>query len=271
MQPSEKAPVLWHFRISHYNEKVRWGLDFKRWPHVRKALIPGFHVPVARWISGQNLLPILRVDGRIVAGSNRILAEIERLRPDPPLFPRDPTGRMRALAIQAHFDEQVAPDLRRLFWSTYIDDPAACARMATDGSSRAVQHIWRAMFPVTRPLFRRNMQMDTATLDATLGRLRAHFDHLAREIGPSGFLVGDSFSVADLTAAAVMTAMVRPPEFPYPLPDPRPQAFTALRSTVVDHDAFRWVEDIYARHRGASWAVVAHEARTNNSHIEGAL
>lgn len=47
-----------------------------------------------------------------------ILAEIERLRPEPPLFPQDPAQRARALAIEEHFDEEVAPDLRRLFWST---------------------------------------------------------------------------------------------------------------------------------------------------------
>ena len=55
------TPRLWHFRVSHYNEKVRrWALDYKRWPHTRQTLIPGFHVPVVRWLSGQNQLPILR-------------------------------------------------------------------------------------------------------------------------------------------------------------------------------------------------------------------
>jgi len=54
-------PRLWHFRVSHFNEKVRWALDHKRWPHTRKTLIPGFHVAAARWLSGQNQLPVLRV------------------------------------------------------------------------------------------------------------------------------------------------------------------------------------------------------------------
>src|SRR6059058_1859108 len=38
-------PVLWHFTVSHFNEKARWALDFKRVPHVRRALLPGFHFP----------------------------------------------------------------------------------------------------------------------------------------------------------------------------------------------------------------------------------
>jgi hypothetical protein len=34
---------LIQFRYSPYNEKVRWALDFKRVPHVRRSLLPGPH------------------------------------------------------------------------------------------------------------------------------------------------------------------------------------------------------------------------------------
>jgi glutathione S-transferase len=154
-----RPPRLLHFRVSHYNEKVRWALDYKSWPHKRQALLPGFHIPQARWLSGQNKLPLLEMDGRILADSNRILAEIERLRPDPRLYPQDPRSLERALAIEAYFDGEVAPDLRRLFWATYIDRPADCARMATDGFSATTRVVWQAAFPVMRPLFRRNIGM----------------------------------------------------------------------------------------------------------------
>ncbi len=254
---SSKPPRLWHFRISHYNEKVRWALDYKQWPHTRKALVPGFHVPVARWLSGQNQLPLLEIEGRVLVGSGHILAEIERLRPDPPLYPADPGQRQRALAIQAYFDEQVAPDLRRLFWATYFDRPAECARMATDGASAATRVVWRAMFPLTRPLFRRNMGMDSATLGAARKRMDTYFDRLEADIGPGGYLVGDRFGVTDLTAAAVMTAIIRPPEFSYSLPEPWPPELVELRSSVAGREGFRWVLDMYTRHRGTSREVAA--------------
>src|SRR5262249_57994767 len=38
------VPVLWQFRQSHYNEKARWVLDWKRIRHVRHSLSPGFPV-----------------------------------------------------------------------------------------------------------------------------------------------------------------------------------------------------------------------------------
>lgn len=72
----------------------------------------------------------------------------------------------------------------------------------------------------THPLFVSNMGLRSDQLDAARRRLHAYFDRLEAEIGPSGYLVGDRFGVADLSAAAVMTAIIRPPEFPYPLPEP---------------------------------------------------
>ena len=40
-QPVSIAPVLWQLQISHYVEKVRWALDYKRISHVRRTLLRG--------------------------------------------------------------------------------------------------------------------------------------------------------------------------------------------------------------------------------------
>lgn len=245
-------PTVWHFRVSHYNEKVRWALDYKCWPHRRRALVPGFHLLPTRLRSGQNRLPIAKIDGRIIAGSSHILAEIERLRPEPALIPADPALRERALAIQAFFDEQVAPDLRRLFWHCYADHPEHCARVAADGFSGATRVLWRASLPAMWPMMSLNMGLDADSIEGARSRLPGHFAHLEAEIGPGGYMVGDRFTIADLTAAAVMTAIIRPPEFSYPLPEPWPPELTRLRDSVAGRDGFKWVCDIYRRHRGSS-------------------
>jgi glutathione S-transferase len=215
-------------------------------------VVPGLHIPRIRWMTGQNKVPVIRLDGRILFGSGRILEELERLRPDPPLFPADPAARKRALGIQRYFDDEVAPDLRRLFWSTYLDRPADCVRLAADGAGAGVRVLLRAIFPLLRMGFRRNMGLDAETIAATRSRLGGVFDRLESEIGPHGFLVGDSFTVADLAAAAVMTAIIRPPQFPYPLPEPWPPALVELRESVAHRAGFKWVLDTYAKHRGTS-------------------
>jgi hypothetical protein len=54
------TPALWHFPISHFNEKVRWELDWKGVPHVRRALGTSYLLR-ALWATGQPHLPILFV------------------------------------------------------------------------------------------------------------------------------------------------------------------------------------------------------------------
>src|SRR5438128_6433168 len=91
------APVLWHLKVSHYNEKARWALDYKRVPHVRRAAIPGQHQKIALRLTGGRTLPVLVLDGEAIGDSTRIIEALERRYPQPPLYPADPDARRRAL------------------------------------------------------------------------------------------------------------------------------------------------------------------------------
>ena len=56
-------PVLWHFPISHFNEKVRWTLDLKRIPHRAARSCPDY---LFRSLVGDRAtaVPVLVLDGR---------------------------------------------------------------------------------------------------------------------------------------------------------------------------------------------------------------
>ena len=47
-----------------------------------------------------------------------------------------------------------------------------------------------------------------------------------------------------------MTAILRPPQFPYPLPEPWSPGLRELRDSIAKHPAARWVYGMYERHRG---------------------
>ena len=68
----EATPVLWHLKVSHYNEKARWALDYKRVPHVRRAVLPGRHAAVARRLSGGQTFPVLVLGEEAIGDSTRI-------------------------------------------------------------------------------------------------------------------------------------------------------------------------------------------------------
>src|SRR5437764_320567 len=77
------------------------------------------------------------------------------------------------------------------------------------------------------------------------------------ELQPSGYLLGERFSVADLAAAALLAPLVFPPEWPYPLPGPLPARAAALSDAFAAHPGVRWVREMYRRHRGTSAALAA--------------
>ena len=83
--------------------------------------------------------------------------------------------------------------------------------------------------PVARPMLRMDYTINDDTARASEAQIRAAMDRLETEIGPGGYLAGDAFSVADLTAAALFTPLLAPPERQYQPPRCRARGRGAAR------------------------------------------
>jgi glutathione S-transferase len=248
------VPVLWHFPVSHFNEKIRWALDFKGIPHVRKALFLDY-LPRAWWASGRPTLPILFLDDNAIGDSTRILEALEKAYPDPPLYPRDEVQRRRAEDLEQFFDEELGHPLRTaILGPMFVSDPDGVIATLSLGMALrpTAKRVLRAMFPAFSAFYRFRHQINAATVSAAPAKVRAALDRIEAELQPSGYLVGESFSIADLTAAALFSPLVMPKELQYRLPEPLPESLAKLRSSVSTHGAFAWVAEMYQRHRGAS-------------------
>lgn len=249
-----ELPTLWHFRLSHYNEKVRWALDWKGMPHRRRALLPGPHIPVVWWQTGQRQVPVLRLGGETLADSTRIIAALEAHRPAPPLLPADPGARARALALEDWLDEELGPHVRRAAFFHLLDDPEAAVATLAVGAPPLTRTLYRAAFPVTRAVMRSDLGIDAAGAERSRAVVEAAIARLDAEIGASGYLAGDAFSVADLTAAALLAPLLQPEEFPYRLP-PLVPPLAAWRASLLERRSVQWALELYRRHRGVSCAV----------------
>jgi len=250
-------PVLWHFPISHYNEKVRWALDYKGIPHVRKALSLSY-VPRAWWATGHAKLPVLILDGKAIGDSTRIIAALEQVRPEPSLYPHDEAARRRALEIEDHFDEEVGPAIRAAtIGPLFDDDPKAAIAVLTTGMPASARRAIRVILPAFRAFYKWRHQISSEKRESDRARVVAGLERIAAELQPSGYLVGDRFSVADLAAAALFAPLVLPAEFPYPPPTPHPHAVVELRNSLAERTGLKWVVEMYRRHRGRSAEVSA--------------
>jgi glutathione S-transferase len=249
---------LWHLDVSHYNEKARWALDYKRVPHVRRAVPPGVHFGLALGMTGGLTLPIVSFDGQAVGDSTAIIAELERRFPEPALYPDDPAERARALELEELFDEELAPEIRRALLVHVLADPQlAMLAAAPDGGTLRRAFLRPAVPMVVRAVGARHGVTEESA-ERGLIRTRAMLDRLAAEIGPSGYLVGDAFTVADLTAAALSFPLA-PDRFLRPVHRAAPQLME-LREELSVHPAVEYVHEMYERHRGAAAPAAAAHA-----------
>jgi glutathione S-transferase len=244
------VPVLWQYNFSNFNEKARWALDFKHVSHVRRSLLPGG--PRAIAFSLRGTLPVLDLDGERIVDTTRIIAALERRFPARPLYPDDPRERAAALELEDFFDEQAGHELRRAGFYQWRTSPGFVSAFLTVGRGRSTRALMRATLPGGLAYARRRYRIYPADAEQARVKLAAALDRIIAELGPSGYLVGERFSVADLTAAALLFPLAMPAELQYrypPLPDWGPL------EPHTRHPAVEWIREIYRRHRGARVAM----------------
>jgi glutathione S-transferase len=249
-----QKPILWQIEISHYAEKVRWALEYKGVDHARRSPLPGTHIPIALFLTrgAQPTLPVLQADGRTIGDSTEIIAVLESLYPEPPLYPIDAEQRARAIELEDWFDENLGPQARLLSFYELIHEPEIFAEVAAEsvpgplGKAKPMVGAYARAFASLR--FGANSDEAAAqareAIPAALDKIEAE---LEREEGE--FLVGDSLSVADITAASLFYPVVVPPEGPLDPSLPRPPAFDRFRESLSDRRGYRWVEETFRRHR----------------------
>jgi glutathione S-transferase len=254
--PDESQPLLWQLQVSHYSEKVRWALDYKRIPHHRRSVMPGVHIAVALWLSeGASVtFPVLELGEDRLADSSAAIAALDRRWPEPPLYPADPAERRRAIELEEYFDEELGPAARLLPFHELGHEPklfgevAALAVPPPLARAKPLISLYGRLYTGARFGVR-----DTAAADRARTTILAALDRIEAALasGDGVHLVGETFSVADLTAAALFYPVVMPPGGPLPPDLQQPPAFERFRAEVRDRPGYLWVEDTYRRHRSA--------------------
>jgi glutathione S-transferase len=88
------------------------GIDYKRTdllPVISKGALRAVGFPGVT-------VPALKIDGDKVQGSRQITRELERLRPEPPLFPTDPEKRAAVEEAERFGDEELQHPIRQILW-----------------------------------------------------------------------------------------------------------------------------------------------------------
>jgi glutathione S-transferase len=114
---------LYVIPASHPSIAVELMLEHKGIAYKRTDLMPVVSKAVLRAVGFPGVtVPALKIDGDKVQGSRQITRELERLRPEPPLFPADTARRAKVEEAERFGDEELQHPIRQMLWWGFKQD-----------------------------------------------------------------------------------------------------------------------------------------------------
>jgi glutathione S-transferase len=241
MSPTQAACVLITIPISHYCEKARWALDRAGVAYHERAHLQILHRVAARRAGGGTTVPVLVCGDRVLCDSADIVEEADRHAPaGRRLYPDDPGAAAAAHALERDFDTRLGPHGRRWMYHRLRGRRDLALAYGCTGvpawERRALPLAYGAMTWVID----RFLDVTPATAAQSEVEVRAVFDAVAERLGDGRpYLCGEGFTAADLTFAALAAAVLMPPGYGVPLPQPEelPAAAAAVVRELRAHPA----------------------------------
>ena len=174
----------------------RKGIAYKRTdllPVISKGALRTFGFP-------HQTVPALKIDGAKVQGSRQIARELERLRPEPSLFPADPEKKGAVEEAERFGDEELQHPVRQILWWALKHDKAPL-RSYSEGAKIGlpIGLAMKTAAPIVALSAHFNESSDENTR-AGLAALPALLDRVD-ELIAAGVLNGEELNVADFQIA----------------------------------------------------------------------
>jgi glutathione S-transferase len=227
------GPILVTIPISHYCEKARWALDRAGVEYTEKRHIQIVHWAAVKRAGGGRTAPVLRTADGVYDESAAILAYADEHTPAPRrLYPADAADRAQVVALERRFDTVLGPEGRRWLYDQVFSDAKRYAPWNLTGVPAWERRMFPfVLAPAKRVICRYLNVNDDSVRDAVV-RVDEEFDAVGERLADGRrYLVGDRFSAADLTFAALSAPLVLPPEYGVPLP--RVEELPARMASVV--------------------------------------
>jgi glutathione S-transferase len=186
---------------SHPAMTVRLELEHKGIPYDRTDLMPVISKGVLKAMRFPGVtVPAMKIDGRRVQGSRAIARELDKIQPEPPLFPADTEQRVAVEEAERFGDEDLQAPIRRMLWNSLRRDKAPL-RSYSEGAKLGIPIglAVRTAAPIVAASARFNDATDEnvrADLAALPGMLQRIDDWIA-----AGVLNGEQLNAADFQIA----------------------------------------------------------------------
>jgi glutathione S-transferase len=219
---SDGENVLITIPISHFCEKARWALERSGIPYRERAHLQVLHRFAVRRVGGGTTAPVLVWGEQVLADSADILeAASAQAPPEMRLYPEDRQAASDARGLQRDFDERLGPESRRWMYYELRGRGDIAREYGCTGVPGWQRRSLPLVYPIAARIIDRFLDVTPETAEHAEDAVRTTFDEAAERLADGRpFLCGDSFSAADLTFAALAAAVLMPPEYGVPLPQP---------------------------------------------------
>jgi len=235
--------------ISHFCEKARWGLDRAGLPYREEPHVQGVHRVASRRAGGGSTVPVLVTGGQVIGESQQILEWADERMPDERrISPTEP----EVAALCRRFDEVLGPAARRLIYVHMLGQRDLVLEYNNQGvplwEHRLVRHAWGMLAHFVRRVLGIVPGVEVEDERTVFGEL----DHVAGLLADGRpYICGRRFTAADLTFAALSSAVTVPPQYGVRLPQPDvlPPATAELVARARAHPAGRHALRMFEQER----------------------
>lgn len=254
---SSATAILITIPLSHYCEKARWALDRVALPYREAPHAPLLHLLSTRRNEG-GTVPLLVQGKTRFTDSTDILVHADAVCGGDLLYPREAALRREVEVLEERFDTELGPHTRRWAYALLLPQTQLIGSLWSRGVPRFEASLLALIIPLARRLVRVAYRITPESGQRSLERVRDIFRQVDERLGDGRrFLVGDRFTAADLTFAALAAPMLFPAECRAVSPalDAVPAAMREEILRLRDTDAGRFALRMFSQERDVSFAV----------------
>lgn len=234
--------TLYRFPISHFSEKARAILDYKKLDYRIEDLKLGLPQLRILRMTGQRQLPVIDHEGRVVHDSTEIGLYLERAFPESrPILPKDDALRREALDLEERLDEGfgMAAPMVWLRQEAYQDTIVPILQIEVAGLGKIGA---RALAKTIQLAERGPMR---GRFDEAREGLRSLLLELCDKLKGSPYLVGNEPTLADLAAVGLALHLKYPKSEALPFPELAGRGVLGLADDPELMRFFDWRDKFY--------------------------
>ena len=205
---------------SHYCEKARWALELARVPYQEEPHAPLLHRRATKKAGGGHTAPVLVTDRGVLPDSTDILEFLDSQHPGAwRPYPEEAGPRAEVEELEELFDTKLGPHTRRIAYFHLLQHRELFLGSVLTGVGSGERMLFRCFRPSICWAMRRGMRINPASAERSLEQVRNVFATVSVRLADGRpFLVGDTFTGADLTFAALAAPVLLPRGYGSPLP-----------------------------------------------------